>query len=82
MDSRKGQGERWEERKEGTEALGSFDLWSLWLHSAPGQRKHSRNLPRTVVKPCPAPPGTGFCHYPSGGDRSLSWPIPGHIQQL
>ena len=79
-----GRGERGgRERKEGTEELGSFDLWSLWLPFSPeSQRKHSGNLPRTVFKPCPTPHCTSFCHYPPGGDRCLSWPIPGHTRQL
>ena len=42
------------ERKEGTEELGSFDLWGLWLPFSPeSQRKHSGNLPRAVFIPVP-----------------------------
>jgi len=62
------------ERKEGTEALGSFDLWSPWLHSVP---RVKGSTPETSPGPfsSPVPP-------PPEGDRSLSWPIPGHIRQL
>lgn len=77
MDGRKGQGERWEERKEGTEALGSFDLWSLWLHSAQALWKP----PRTVVKPCPALPALASATTP----QEVTEPQlahPGHIPQL
>ena len=72
------------ERKEGTEALGSFDLWSPWLHSVPRVKgstpETSQDRFQALSRPSlhwllPLPP-------PPEGDRSLSWPIPGHIRQL